>query len=94
MNEISIPADKWCQEQLEEYDLVVQTLKVLKASPQSDSVSGIIWSAKIKRLEKILEVATIKADVACFLRQLITSAPTGEVSINTPAADLKVNLKW
>ncbi len=68
--------------------------KDLLNSPQTDSVSGVIRSAKIKRAERLLTMADAKANAAEFIRILSDAVTSGEISISLPSADLEVRLKW
>jgi hypothetical protein len=84
------PANQWCQEQFEAYDLASESLQILNANPSN----SILWTAKQKRAERLLTIADIKANAAEFIRIITKAAPTGEILIDIPSAAIEARIKW
>jgi hypothetical protein len=88
-----INAGEWCQEQLENYDSALQALTSLRDSPQGESVSGIIRSAKLNRAERMLAIADAKANAAEFVKILSKISHPGEIYIDIPGV-AKARIRW
>jgi hypothetical protein len=92
---IITPADQWCREQFEGYEIATQSLvKLQETIPLNGSIAGTIQSAKLKRAKRFLEVADAKANAAEFVRILTQATPMGEILIDIPGVDIKVRIKW
>lgn len=89
------PVDEWTHQILEDYDKAFQQLEVEKnqADNQGQAVT-IMKIARVKRAEKQLAIASIRADAASLVQQLQRSTTKGEVYLDIPEADLKVRLQW
>ena len=88
------PADEWCQEALVSYEVATREWQELKDGPKPENVSELIWSARHRRAEKKLAAATIKANAASLVLQLMESSATGDVCFDLPEAEIKVRMKW
>jgi hypothetical protein len=85
-----ISASQWCQKQFNNYDNASEALSILNANPRD----GILWTAKRNRAIRLLAQADIQANAAEFVRIITGAAPTGEIYIDVPGADIKARIKW
>lgn len=88
------PADKWCEDSLKEYEAQTQELIELRFKTNGEEESTLLRSARIRRAEKKLAVATIKADAASLVLQLRKATERGDIQIEIPEAQLDVELTW
>ena len=84
------PAERWCQEQFNNYDNASEALELLNVAPKT----SILWTAKLKRAQRLLEMADAKANAAEFVRILMKDTPTGEIYMNVPYAEIKAHVRW
>lgn len=88
----TIQADKWCDDSLKEFESLTQELMELRFTTQEEST--LLRSARIRRAEKKLAIATVKADVASLILQLMKDASKGTIAIEIPESELDVRLTW
>jgi len=87
----TISADQWCDVVLKEYD---EAFELLRYPVNGKEESTLLKSARQRRAQMKLATATIKADVAMFVMQLIRDASRGTIIIDVPEAQLDIKLVW
>lgn len=87
-------ADDWCDAALFDYDVAMGELENVKLLPKTGEVSAIIQQASMKRAEKRMKKAEVKAEVADMILGLRSICQNGDVYFDLPQADIKVRIKW
>ena len=88
------PLELWCDKVLLEYDDALKEHDIVIHLPQTGEVSAIMRMARIKRAERQLVLATIRADAADFMLLMKKANPTGEIYLDIPDGGIKVRVKW
>lgn len=89
-----IEADRWCEDSLREYEVTSKELEELRDAPKSEGESTLLKSARITRAETKVATATIKADVAMLVQQIMAESKRGSIAIDVPEAQLNIKLEW
>lgn len=88
----TVDAVKWCDESLREWESAFAELIELRFT--DEETSSLLRKARIKRAEEKSNAASIKANAATLVQQLMRDVDRGAVALEIPVAGLDVRLTW
>lgn len=86
--------DQWIADCLADYDDATEQVVLTKAMPNDGEAEKIMYLAKLRRAEKHLAEASLRADAASMIEILRNGNSTGKININLPDINFQVNLQW
>jgi len=86
--------DEWITTCLKDYDIALQDLEMTKVLPNDGEAECIVYLGKLKRAERLLTQASIRADAASMVQILKNSNVSGEIYLNLPDIQINIKLKW
>lgn len=86
--------ETWYEECMTDYDAALGELEYTKTLPSDGEAEKIVVLGKMKRAERKLAAASVRADAASMVQLLKNYSSTGEIILNLPEVQLNVKLQW